>query len=119
MSAMDMSDVQLGAAFRLAIAAIIGLGVGLEREWSGHAAGPQARFAGLRTFLLLGLLGGIAGLFTREGHEVIATVIAAGGIVFSTAAYVMAVRQDGINRDGTTEAAAIVVIALGVFAASV
>jgi len=119
MSAMDISDVQLGAAFRLAIAALIGLGVGLEREWSGHADGPQARFAGLRTFLLLGLLGGIAGLLTREDHEAIATLIAGGGMLFSIAAYVMAVRQDGVSRDGTTEAAAIVVVALGVFAASV
>lgn len=114
-----ISDVQLEAAFRLAVAAIIGLAVGLEREWSGHADGPQARFAGLRTFLLLGLLGGVAGLLTREGHEVIATLIAAGGIVFSITAYVMAVRQVGIDRDGTTEAAAIVVVALGVFAGAI
>jgi uncharacterized membrane protein (DUF4010 family) len=116
---MDISDVQLGEAFRLAVAAAIGLGVGLEREWSGHADGPQARFAGLRTFLLLGLVGGIAGLLTREGYEVIATLIAGGGIAFSIAAYVMAVRQIGVDRDGTTEAAAIVVVALGVFAACV
>lgn len=116
---MDITDIQLADAFRLAIAALIGLGVGLEREWSGHAEGPQARFAGLRTFLLLGLLGGTAGLLTREGHEVIATLIAAGGIAFSITAYVMAVRQVGIDRDGTTEAAAIVVVALGVFAGAV
>ena len=32
MSEMEISDVQLAAAFRLAIAAVIGLGVGLERE---------------------------------------------------------------------------------------
>jgi uncharacterized membrane protein (DUF4010 family) len=114
-----ISDVQLAAAFRLAVAALIGLAVGLEREWSGHADGPQARFAGLRTFLLLGLLGGIAGLLTSEGHEVIATLIAAGGIAFSITAYVMAVRQVGVDRDGTTEAAAIVVVALGVFAGAV
>jgi len=119
MSTMDISDVQLAGAFRLAIAAVIGLGVGLEREWSGHAEGPQARFAGLRTFLLLGLLGGTAGLLTRENHEVIATLIAAGGIAFSIAAYVMAVRQAGIDRDGTTEVAAILVIALGVLAGAV
>ena len=113
---MDISDIQLAAAFRLAIAALIGLGVGLEREWSGHADGPQARFAGLRTFLLLGLLGGAAGLLTHENHEGIAAVIAAGGIAFSITAYVMAVRQEGIDRDGTTEAAAILVVALGVVA---
>jgi Predicted membrane protein len=119
MGAMQMSDVQLSDAFRLAITALIGLAVGLEREWSGHADGPQGRFAGLRTFLLLGLIGGSAGLLAREGHEAIAAMIAGGGIAFSIAAYVMAVRQPGVDRDGTTEVAAIIVVALGVLAVTV
>ena len=38
-----------------------GAAVGVEREWSGHASGPQARFGGIRTFTLLGGLGGLAG----------------------------------------------------------
>ncbi len=116
---MDISDVQLADALRLAIAALIGLGVGLEREWSGHATGPQAHFAGLRTFLLLGLLGGTAGLLAREGHEIVAASIAAGGAALSIAAYVMVLRQEGVDRDGTTEAAAILVVALGVLAGAV
>jgi uncharacterized membrane protein (DUF4010 family) len=112
---MNITDAQLATAFHLAMAALIGLGVGLEREWSGHAAGPQARFAGLRTFLLLGLVGGAAGLLAREGHELLAATLAAGGIALSVAAYVMVVRQ-GADRDGTTEAAAIIVVALGALA---
>jgi len=116
---VDISDVQLAAALRLAIAALIGLGVGLERQWSGHAAGPDARFAGLRTFLMLGLLGGAAGLAAREGHEVLAAALAGGGAAFSIVAYVMFVRQPGADRDGTTEIAAILVVALGVLAGAV
>ena len=50
-------DGQRDIATRLAIAALVGLAAGLEREWSGHASGPDARFAGLRTFCLVGLLG--------------------------------------------------------------
>lgn len=119
MDNLNITDVQLAAAFRLAIAALIGLGVGLEREWSGHADGPDARFAGLRTFLLLGLLGGTAGLLTLENREIIATLIAAGGIAFSIAAYVVAMRSPGSSRDGTTEVAAILVVALGVLAGAV
>lgn len=107
---------ELDAALGLAIAALIGLGVGLEREWSGHATGPNARFAGLRTFLLLGLLGGIAGLLLREGHEGAASVAIAGGIAISIAAYIMAVRRPQAEIDGTTEAAALIVILLGVLA---
>ena len=54
-----MLDLSLG--FDLLVAGLIGLAVGLEREWSGHATGPDARFAGVRTFTLLGAIGGIAG----------------------------------------------------------
>jgi uncharacterized membrane protein YhiD involved in acid resistance len=35
---------ELEAAVRLAIAALIGLGVGLEREWSGHTTGPNVAY---------------------------------------------------------------------------
>lgn len=48
---------ELDRAIRLAIAALIGLGIGLEREWSGHTTGPNARFAGLRTFFCWASLG--------------------------------------------------------------
>ncbi len=115
---MDFSDRQIQAAISLAIAALVGLGVGLEREWSGHASGPQARFAGLRTFLILGLLGGTAGLLANAGFELLAATLVIGGITLSVAAYVMVLRQSGADRDGTTEAAAILVVALGALAGS-
>ena len=75
---MLITDAGLDAAVRLGTAAVIGLAVGLEREWSGHTTGPNARFAGLRTFLFIGLLGGSAGLFARDGHELVAAAILAG-----------------------------------------
>lgn len=109
-------DSEIIAATRLAIAALIGLGVGLEREWSGHTTGPQARFAGLRTFLMLGILGGCAGLLVSNGHDLVAAAITAGGMALGVAAYVMAVRRPDTQADGTTEAAAILVVALGVLA---
>ena len=40
------------------IAALGGAAVGIERQWSGHAEGLRARFAGVRTFSLIGGLGG-------------------------------------------------------------
>jgi len=67
-------------ATRLAIASLVGLAAGLEREWSGHASGPDARFAGLRTFCLLGLLGGIAGILAATSHTLIAAILVAGGV---------------------------------------
>lgn len=107
---------ELEGAARLAIAALIGLGVGLEREWSGHASGPGARFAGIRTFLLLGLLGGCAGLLFAQSYAMGAAALIASAAALIVSAYVMAVRRPGSELDGTTEAAAIVVIALAALA---
>ena len=100
----------------LAVAALVGLAVGIEREWSGHASGPQARFAGVRTFLLLALTGGTAGLLASHGQPVIGGVLAAGAAALVVAAYAMSVRREGVELDGTTEAAALVVLALSVLA---
>ena len=111
-----MIDSDTTIAARLAIAALVGLAAGLEREWSGHASGTDARFAGLRTFFLLGLLGGVAGALSSGGSESLAVAIAAGGAALGVAGYVMAVRRASSGTDGTTEAAALVVVALGVLA---
>ncbi|MEP7116713.1 MAG: DUF4010 domain-containing protein [Acidobacteriota bacterium] len=97
----------------LAIAALGGAVVGLERQRSGHADGPRARFAGIRTFTLLGLLGGIAGQLLAGGSAALAAALVAGGVGLVVAAYVAASRVD---IDGTTETAALVVLAAGVLA---
>lgn len=113
---MTSSLTELESAVRLAIAALIGAGVGLEREWSGKAEGAKARFAGLRTFLLLGLSGGIGGLLVSESEPVFGAVVIAGSMALSVAAYVMATRQPDSDIGGTTEAAALAVIGLGALA---
>jgi uncharacterized membrane protein (DUF4010 family) len=106
---------ETSAATRLAIAALVGLGVGIEREWSGQKTGRPAHFAGLRTFMMLGTLGGCGGLFLAGDHPVVAATIIAGGMAVAVAAYVMTVRADG-DPDGTTEVAALLVVALGALA---
>lgn len=104
------------AALRLAIAALAGLAVGFERERSGHASGPDARFAGVRTFLLLGALGGVAGLLLTTDLLLAGAALLAAGGAFVVAAYVAAVRRPGHDIDGSTEGAALVVVALGALA---
>ena len=111
-----MLENPLDAALRLAIAALIGLGVGIERQWSGHASGPDARFAGMRTFLLLGLVGGIAGLLLAQGFEVAGAALIAASAALAIAAFSLAMRRPGAELDATTEVAAIVVTALGALA---
>lgn len=100
------------APLRLAVAGLIGLAIGVEREWSGHASGPGARFAGVRTFFLLGLLSGIAGLLADRDRMLLAVVLLAGPALLAVGAYVVASLQTG-DRDGTTEAAALLVLATG------
>jgi uncharacterized membrane protein (DUF4010 family) len=101
---------------RLVVAALAGLAVGLEREWSGHASGPLARFAGLRTFFLLGILGGVSGWLAVGDAPLIGAVLLAGATALVVAAYVTASSRGGRTVDGTTEVAALVVLSLGVLA---
>ena len=101
---------------RLAVAALGGLAVGLEREWSGKASGPLARFAGLRTFLLIGTLGGISGWLVGTGAPAVGAVLLSGASALVVAAYVLAARAGGHSIEGTTEVAALLVLALGVLA---
>jgi len=97
----------------LVIAALGGTAVGVERQWSGHADGRDARFAGVRTFTLLGGLGGLAGWLWQSNYTLPAAVLLLGAVAITTAAYVARMRND---IDGTTEVAALVVIAAGVVA---
>ncbi|MFO0271405.1 MAG: MgtC/SapB family protein [Gemmatimonadota bacterium] len=106
----------LSLAVDLGIAAVIGLAVGLERERTGHTNGPDARFAGIRTFFLLGLLGGVSGHLVAEGTAVAAVALHGAGGVLAVVAYALAVRRPGATPDGTTETGALVVLALGALA---
>jgi uncharacterized membrane protein (DUF4010 family) len=103
----------LNVAQQLAVAAIAGLAIGVEREWSGHATGPDARFAGVRTFFLVGLLGGFAGWLAVDGMEVVAAALLIGGCALIVVAYAIAAGRTAASIDGTTEVAAIVVLAIG------
>jgi uncharacterized membrane protein (DUF4010 family) len=110
---IDVAGFRADLSLRLAVAGLIGLAIGVEREWSGHASGPNARFAGVRTFLLLGLLSGGAGLLADRGLTLLAAALLAGPALLAVAAYVVASVQTR-DRDGTTEAAALLVLATGV-----
>src|SRR5688500_11318264 len=101
---------------RLLIAALCGLAVGVEREWSGHAAGPKARFAGVRTFLLIGGIGGVSGMLASSGSIVFAAILLSGMIALIVVAYAASARPGGEAIEATTEVAAISVLSLGVVA---
>lgn len=113
-AAANSLQLDASAAARLAVAGLAGLAVGIERERSGHTSGRDARFAGVRTFLLLGVLGGLAGWIIDGGLLSLGIVLVAGASALTIAAYVIAARRRPESIDSTTEVAALVVIALGV-----
>ena len=103
------------ALWNLAIALLGGIAVGIERQWSGKADGPRARFAGLRTFTLLGLVAGLSGWLWISGLTGPSLVLLGGAAALVVIAYQAASKHD---IDGTTEVAALVVLAAGVLAGS-
>jgi len=109
----DPVDETLGTIAGLAVAILGGAAVGVERQHSGHATGPDARFGGIRTFTLLGTLSGIAGLLIKAQLLIPAALLIAGALALTVAAYVRASRKD---IDATTEVAALVVLGAGLLA---
>ena len=97
----------------LLIATLGGSAVGLERQWSGHADGPVARFGGIRTFTMLGALAGLCGWLWKTGLTAPASILFAGAVAIIAVAYAAASSRD---VDGTTEVAALVVLAAGLLA---
>lgn len=72
---MNPFPEDLAPAVRLAASLAIGLLIGLERGWRERQQPDGRRVAGLRTFALIGLLGGVLGL------ESASTVPVATGVV--------------------------------------
>ena len=108
---LDWSDQALAVGAALAI----GLLVGIERGWKQRGEKDGTRVAGVRTFTLLGLAGGIAGLIGALGYVIAAGALVAGGVVLMTYAYG---RDLKTQRDATSAVAALVTLALGFLAGS-
>ena len=97
----------------LIVAILGGAAVGVERQRSGHASGPDARLGGIRTFTLLGTLAGIAGYLAESDLAIPAALLVSGALALVVAGYVRASKHD---IDATTEVAALVVIGAGILA---
>ena len=92
-----------------------GLLVGIERGWKQRDEKPGSRVAGIRTFTLIGLCGGIAGLIGARGYGLAAAAIAAGAVALVASAYGRELRT---QRDATSAVAAILTLAMGFLAGS-
>jgi uncharacterized membrane protein (DUF4010 family) len=101
--------------YRLAIALGLGLIVGLERGWKTRMQHSGERFAGIRTFSLAGLFGGVLAALAAPDRFIVlaAGCLVIGGLVIG--AYLISVRE---TRDFgmTTELALLTTFALGALA---
>ena len=101
---------------RLAVALAIGLLVGLERGWHSREEQQDGkRAAGLRTFALSGLLGGVCGTMVPLTSPIVL------GLAFLGYAGVLAIfhwLESGVNQDvgGTTVIAGLLTFILGAYA---
>lgn len=106
---------------RLALAIAIGALVGVERHWRERDEDEGARTAGIRTFTLIGMLGGVAGLLERllapAGSPSGAVLV--GFLVTLTAVIALFQYREGVaeNRfSATAVVAAMLTFALGALA---
>jgi uncharacterized membrane protein (DUF4010 family) len=105
----------LPSVLGVVVAALGGLAIGVERQWSGHASGINAHLGGIRTFTLIGGAAGLAGLFAVSGYPGVAVAMVSGALALVVVGYAAASRR---HVDATTEVAALVVVATG-FAAGI
>jgi uncharacterized membrane protein (DUF4010 family) len=108
------SPETIDVAVRFGVAALGGLAVGIEREWSVKRRGHAPHFAGTRTFLLLGLLGALGSELVRSGPGAAGTMLFVAGAALIVVAYAITSRKGDVG--GTTEVAALVVLAGGALA---
>jgi hypothetical protein len=64
-----------------------GLLIGIERGWKLKNQKPGTRVAGVRTFTMLGLASGIAGLTGALGYPLVAAALATGAVALMVIAY--------------------------------
>jgi len=110
---MNGQHLQLpGHAVALLAALAVGLVIGLERGWQGREAAEGGRVAGLRTFALVGLLGGV---FALSGPWLLAAG-ALGLALLAAVSYREGVRASR-NLSVTSAVAQLLTFGLGAFAA--
>jgi uncharacterized membrane protein (DUF4010 family) len=110
---MEHQDL-LALAVEFGIAILLGALVGIEREKHKTEKTETVQTAGLRTFILLALLGACAGWLSQELATpwVFAAALSIAG-AFVVAGYLVSTRKKPQSAGLTTEVAAIVVFMLG------
>ena len=101
---------------RLGLALAIGLQVGLERGWQQRNAAPGRRVAGVLTFALMGLLGGLWGLLGLHAGDLAMALAFVAFAALIVAAHVASLRASPEEVGITTEIAELLTFSLGALA---
>lgn len=101
---------------RIALALALGLLVGVQRGWAARQEAAGSRFAGVRTFGLIGLAGGFAGAF-RDRDIVLSAVVLVAGAGLVLLGYWRSSRN-GNAVSGTASMVALLMLACGYLAGS-
>jgi hypothetical protein len=107
-----MIDLQIFG--RLGLALAIALLIGLERGWREREAAEGNRVAGIRTFALIGLGGGLAALLTGPQIGLAFGLVFAGFAALMIAAYIADIGPHGVGA--TTTVAALLTFLLSALA---
>jgi hypothetical protein len=104
---------------RIALALGIGLLIGVERGWRTREAEAGTRAAGIRTFAISGLLGGVVGAMAAVAGGIASAIIFGAGFVAYAAAITVFAREENKAAgtvSATTAVAGMLTFALGVYA---
>jgi uncharacterized membrane protein (DUF4010 family) len=108
---------ELQAFYYLSVALAIGLLIGVERGWKEREAGEGGRVAGVRTYGLIGLLGGGSALLAEHLGPLAMGLALVGCAGMLTAAYVVNLRRGNEDVGITSLVAGLLTFVLGALAA--
>ncbi len=114
MTVVEITDTE--QIIQLAAALAIGLLIGIERGWKFREAREGERVAGLRTFGLIGLFGGVAGLLAEYLSTSVLGFLFIGFAVATSVAYLLAQQRQGTDVSITSLVVAQLTFALGAMA---
>ena len=110
-----MSDEQQ-TLYYLGVALVIGLLIGIERGWKTRKAPEGQRVAGVRTYGLIGLLGGSAALLAQPLGPLLMGLMFLGLAGSLTAVYVANLNQDEDDVGITSLVASLLTFVFGALA---
>lgn len=110
-----MMENELKILYDLLTAFGVGLLIGIERGWQGRVKEEGDRVAGIRTFALTGILGGIMGIISGHfGEWLLAAAFLSFTTVVAVSYYIGVKESDDIGF--TTSVALLITFSLGIWA---